>query len=76
MLNSEIGSQPTMCQVHTGTYISLLVPENTDYIACHPENTTTYILHVYHLSLRIRTSDSVQLEKNKKKYSVKKIDGK
>ena len=22
---SEIGSQPTMCQVHTGAYVSLLV---------------------------------------------------
>ena len=35
-----------MCQVHTGTYVLILAPENTDYIACHPEKTTTYILHV------------------------------
>ena len=35
---SEIGSQPTMCQVHTGgAYISLLAPGKTDYYtACHP----------------------------------------
>ena len=44
---SEIGSQPTMCQVHTGAYVSLLAPGKTDYTACHPRKTTTYILHVY-----------------------------
>ena len=26
---SEIGSQPTMCQLHTGTYVSLLAPERS-----------------------------------------------
>ena len=25
-IKSEIGSQPTMCQVHTGAYVSLLAP--------------------------------------------------
>ena len=25
-LNSEIGSQPTMCQVHTGAYVSIVLP--------------------------------------------------
>ena len=39
---SEIGSQPTMCQVHTCAYVSLLVPGKTDYAACHPRETTTY----------------------------------
>ena len=43
---SEIGSHPTMCQVHTGAYVSLLAPGKTDYTACHPRKTTTYILHV------------------------------
>ena len=43
---SEIGSQPTMCQVQIGVYISLLAPGKTDYIAFHPTKTTTYILHV------------------------------
>ena len=43
---SEIRSQPTMCQVHTGAYVSLLAPGKTDYTACHPRNTTTYTLHV------------------------------
>ena len=28
----EIGSQSTMCQVHTGTYVSLLTPRETDYL--------------------------------------------
>ena len=57
-----------MCQVRTGTYVSLLAPENTDCIACHPEKD----YHVYitrGISLRIRTSDSVQLEKRKRKES-------
>ena len=39
---SEIGSQFTMCQVHTGAYVSLLAPGKTDYTACHPRKTTTY----------------------------------
>ena len=43
---SEIGSQPTMCQVHTGAYVSLPAPGKTDHTACHPKKTTTYILHV------------------------------
>ena len=43
---SEIGSQSTMCQVHTGSYVSPLAPGKTDYNACHPRKTTTYILHV------------------------------
>ena len=45
-IQSEIGSQPTMCQVRTGAYVSLLAPEKTDYTACHPRKSTTYILHV------------------------------
>ena len=43
---SEIGSQSTICQVHTGAYVSLLAPGKTEYAACHPRKTTTYILHV------------------------------
>ena len=35
-----------MCQVHTGAYVSLLAPGKTDFTACHPRKTTTYILHV------------------------------
>ena len=35
-----------MCQVHTGTYVALLAPEKTDYTACRPDKTTTYILQV------------------------------
>ena len=46
---SEIGSQSTKCQVHTGSYVSLLEPGKTDYTACHPKKTTTYILHDYHV---------------------------
>ena len=43
---SEIGSQSTGCQVYSGAYVSLLAPGTTDYTACHPRKTTTYILHV------------------------------
>ena len=39
-IKSEIVSQPTMCQVHTGTYVSLLAPEKTDDTASQPEKTT------------------------------------
>ena len=41
---SEIGSQPTMCQVHTAAYVSLLAPGKTDYTACHSRK-TTYNVH-------------------------------
>ena len=64
---SEIGSRPTMCQVHTGTYVALLAPEKTRlHRLPHPEKTTTYTLHVLYLSRRIRTSDESQLEKRRK----------
>ena len=35
-----------MCQIHTGAYVSLLAPGKTDYTACHPRKTNTYILHI------------------------------
>ena len=35
-----------MCQVHTDAWVSLLAPGKTDYTACHPRKTNTYILHV------------------------------
>ena len=70
---SEIGSQPTTCQVHTGAYVSLLAPGNpTIYTACHPRKTTTYILHVVPItSLRLRTTDASQLEKRNKEKEEK-----
>ena len=40
---SEIGSRSTMCQVHTGAYVSLLTPGETNCSDCHPRKTTTYI---------------------------------
>ena len=46
-IKSEIGSQPTMCQVHTGTYVSLLAPGKTEYTACRPEKITTYQVCMY-----------------------------
>ena len=44
-----------MFQVYTGAYVSLLAPGKTDYTACHPRNTTTYILHV--VSITSHTHD-------------------
>ena len=53
---SEIGSQPTMCQVHAGAYVSLLAPGKTDYTACHPRKTTTYIARsTYHYAYERQT---------------------
>ena len=31
-------------------YVLLLAPGKTDYTACHPRKTTTYILHVVHIT--------------------------
>ena len=44
-----------MYPVHTGAYVSLLAPGETDYTACHPRKTTTYILHV--VSITTHTHD-------------------
>ena len=55
-----------MDQVHTGTYVSLLAPE----ILTEPLATQERLPRIHYtkyLSLRIRTSDSSQLEKSKKK---------
>ena len=41
-----------------GAYVSLLVPGKTDYTACHPRKTTTYILHV--VSIITHTHDRRQ----------------
>ena len=43
-----IGSQPTMCQVHTGAYVSLLAPgkKPTLFTASHPGKTITFIYHI------------------------------
>ena len=42
---SEIGSQSTMCQVHTGAYILLLTPGETDYLLYRSPPEKDY--HVY-----------------------------
>ena len=55
-MKSEIGSQPTTCQIRAGTYVALLAPEKNDYTACHPEKTTTYMLHVALITRSYTTS--------------------
>ena len=67
----KIKSQPTMCQVHTGAYVSLLAPGKTDYTACHPRKTTTYILHV--VPITTHTHDRRKSNGKKKQRKGKKI---
>ena len=70
---SEIGSQSTICEVHTGAYVSLLAPGKTDYTACHPRKTTTYISHV--VSITKHTYDRRKSIGKKKQRKAKKIKG-
>ena len=60
-----------MCQVHTGAFVSLLTPGETDYTACHSRKTTTYILHV--LSITTHTHDRRKSIGEKKQRKEKKI---
>ena len=64
---SEIGSQSTMCQVHTGAYVSLLTPGETKYSDCHPRKTTTYILHVVSITTHTHNRRTSNGEKETKK---------
>ena len=59
-----------MCQVHTGAYVSLLAPGETDYTACHPRKTTTYILNV--VSITTHTHDRRKSIGKKKRRKEKK----
>ena len=68
---SEIGSQSTMCQVHTGAYVSLLTPGETDHTACHPRKTITYILHI--VSITTHTHERRKSIGEKKQIKKKKI---
>ena len=40
-----------MRQVHTGAYVSLLVPGKTDYPACRTRKTATYMLRVVPITM-------------------------
>ena len=71
---SEIGSQPMMYQVHTGAYVSLLAPGKTEYTACHPRKTTTYILHV--VPITTHTHDRPNQVEKKEKQKRKEGKGK
>ena len=60
-----------MCQVHSGSYVSLLAPGKTDYTVCHPRKTTTYILHV--VSITTHTHDrrkSIGKKKHRKEEKI------
>ena len=56
-----------MCQVRIGAYVSLLTPGETDYTACHPGKTTTYILHVVSITTHTHDRRKSIGEKKKKK---------
>ena len=61
-----------MCQVHTGAYVSLLALGKTDYTACHPRKTTTYILHV--VPITTHTHDrrkSIEKKKQREENKIK-----
>ena len=60
-----------MYQVHTGAYVSLLVPGKPDYIACHQRKTTTYTLHV--VPITTHTHDRRKSIGKKKKRKENKI---
>ena len=72
---SEVGSQPTTCQVNTGAYVSLFAPGKTDYnTACYPGKTTTCILHI--VPITTHTHDrrkSIAKNRNKEKEILKMI---
>ena len=61
-----------MCQVHTSAYVSLLAPGKTDYTACHPRKTTTYILHVVPIATHTHVRRKSIGKKNKKKEKKRK----
>ena len=55
-----------MCRVHTDTYVALLAPvKRTTPLATQKRRPRIY--NTWYVSLRIRTSDSSQLEKRKEK---------
>ena len=54
-----------------GAYVSFLAPGKTDYTACHPRRTTTYILHV--VSITTHTHDRRKSTGKKKQRKEKKI---
>ena len=59
-----------MFQVYTGAYVSLLAPGKTDYTACHPRKTTTYILFI--VSITTHTHDRRKSIGKKKQRTTKK----
>ena len=63
--NSKIGSQPTIRQVHSGAYASLL-PTETLTIPLATQQGPLRIYYTSYLSLRIRTTDASQMEKRNK----------
>ena len=60
-----------MCQVYTSAYVSLLAPGKTDYTACHPRKTTTYILQI--IPITTHTHDRRKSIGKKKQRKEKKI---
>ena len=60
---SEIGSRSSMCQAHTGAYVSLLAPGKPTKPLATQERLPRIYYTLYLSLLRIRTTDASQLEK-------------
>ena len=69
-----------MCQAYAGAYVSLLAPGKTDYAACHPSKTTTYISHVVpitpHTHDRRKSIGKKETKKRKERKDKKAINEK
>ena len=62
-----------MCQVHTGPYVSLLTPGETDYTnytACRTRKATTYIYSIYHYAYA-RQTQVIGEKKQRKEKNIK-----
>ena len=70
---SEIGSLPTMCQVHNGAYVSLLAPEKADYRLLPRED---YHVYITRSTSHCAYARQTQANRKKKKQKRKEENGK
>ena len=77
---SEIGSQSTMCQVHTGAYVSLLASVKTDYVYrlppkkdCHVYTTRSIYHYAYARQTQVNWKKKQRTNKKRKKRNFRGI---
>ena len=69
---SEIGSQPKMCQVQIGGYVSLLAPGKTDCTACHPKRLQRIYLQIVYFTTHTHDRrKSIRKMKHRKEKKIK-----